>query len=146
MYPEATCFHCLLFLTTVLSQWDFFPIGNSSRFPRGKPAATESHYTTYGACWVFFCVSIIHRTLTWITGSLMFNVNACNCTRGCTDTCKRVCTENWLWEKNPLPHRESNLRQRRAGPMLYQLSYISTSASALPHAVFATILMYVLLL
>ena len=24
---------------------------------------------------------------------------------GCTDTRKRVCTESWLWEKNPLPHR-----------------------------------------
>ena len=32
-------------------------------------------------------------------------VNACNCTRGCTDTRKRVCIERWLWEKNPLPHR-----------------------------------------
>ena len=31
-------------------------------------------------------------------------VNACDCTRGCTDTRKRVCTESWLWEKNPLPH------------------------------------------
>ena len=33
------------------------------------------------------------------------NVNACDCTRGCTDTRKRVCTESWHWEKNPLPHR-----------------------------------------
>ena len=33
------------------------------------------------------------------------DVNACNCTRGCTGTRKRVCTESWLWEKNPLPHR-----------------------------------------
>ena len=24
---------------------------------------------------------------------------------GCTDKCKRVCTESWLWEKSPLPHR-----------------------------------------
>ena len=33
------------------------------------------------------------------------DVNACDCTRGCTDTCERVCTESWLWEKNPLLHR-----------------------------------------
>ena len=33
------------------------------------------------------------------------DVNACDCTRGCTGTRKRVCTESWLWEKNPLPHR-----------------------------------------
>ena len=33
-------------------------------------------------------------------------VNVCDCTRGCSDTVKRVCTESWLWKKNPLPHRE----------------------------------------
>ena len=34
------------------------------------------------------------------------DVNACDCTRGCTDTVRqRVCTKSWLWEKNPLPHR-----------------------------------------
>ena len=33
------------------------------------------------------------------------DVSACDCTRGCTDTRKRVCTESWLREKNPLPHR-----------------------------------------
>ena len=29
------------------------PVGNSGCLPRGKPAATESRYPTYGACWVF---------------------------------------------------------------------------------------------
>ena len=29
------------------------PMGNSDCFPRGKPAATEPLYPTYGACWVF---------------------------------------------------------------------------------------------
>ena len=34
------------------------------------------------------------------------DVNAFDCTRGCTDTLReRICTESWLWEKNPLPHR-----------------------------------------
>ena len=34
------------------------------------------------------------------------DVNACSCTRGCTDTI-RVCAESWLWgKKNPLPHQE----------------------------------------
>ena len=32
-------------------------------------------------------------------------VNACDCTRGRTDTRKRAFTESWPWEKNPLPHR-----------------------------------------
>ena len=46
------------------------PMGNSGCSPLGKPAATESRYPTSGTCWVFFCVSVIHRTLTWTTGSL----------------------------------------------------------------------------
>ena len=39
---------------------------------------------------------------------------------------KRVCTESRLWEKIPCRTGESNLRRQRAGPMLYQLSYIPT--------------------
>ena len=37
------------------------------------------------------------------------NVYACDCTRGCTDTVRRVCAGSWLWEKKnkqkTLPHR-----------------------------------------
>ena len=29
------------------------PTGNFGCFPQGKPAATESRYPNYGACWVF---------------------------------------------------------------------------------------------
>ena len=43
------------------------------------------------------------------------DVNACDCTQKCTDTSEWVCIEIWLWEKNPLPHRGIELRQRRAG-------------------------------
>ena len=54
------------------------------------------------------------------------NENACNGTRGRTD----ALTESALkgdWEKKiPCRTGESNLRRRRAGPMLYQLSYIPT--------------------
>ena len=39
-----------------------FPMGNSCRFPRGKPAATESRYTAllnyYSVCSIFFSVTI----------------------------------------------------------------------------------------
>ena len=31
------------------------PMENSDCLPRGKPAATESRYPTFGACWVFVC-------------------------------------------------------------------------------------------
>ena len=54
------------------------------------------------------------------------DVNACDCTQACTDKRERVCTESWLWEKKiPCLTGKSNLRRRRAGPMLYQLSYIT---------------------
>ena len=33
------------------------------------------------------------------------DVDACDCTRRCTDTYKRVCTDGEHWGKNPLPHR-----------------------------------------
>ena len=49
-----------------------YPMGNSGRFPQGKPAATESRYPTLINHKVHagsFCVFIIHRTLTWTTGS-----------------------------------------------------------------------------
>ena len=71
------------------------PVGKSGRFPRGKPAATESRYPTYGACSVFECFhnppnsDMDYRILNVHTG-----VNACDCTRVCPDTRKRVCTES----------------------------------------------------
>ena len=32
--------------------------------------------------------------------NVRINLNACDCTRSCTDTPKRVCTERWLGEKS----------------------------------------------
>ena len=49
------------------------PMENSGHFPQGKPTATESRYPTlinYKVHSGFFRVSVIHLTLTWITGSL----------------------------------------------------------------------------
>ena len=49
------------------------PMGNSGHFPQGKPAVTESRYPTqiyYKVHAGSFRVSIIHRTLTWTTGSV----------------------------------------------------------------------------
>ena len=45
------------------------PKGNSGRFPRRKPAATESRYQTTMHTGIVG-VSMIHRTLAWTTGSL----------------------------------------------------------------------------
>ena len=49
------------------------------------------------------------------------DVNACYCTRGCTDTERESALKVDSGKKeNPLPHRGiENLRQRRDGPSLY---------------------------
>ena len=40
----------------------------------------------------------------WIFNVRKDVIDACNCTQGCTDTHKRVCTERCQGEKNPLLH------------------------------------------
>ena len=55
------------------------------------------------------------------------DVNACDCTRGCTDTRKRGCSESWLWEKIPCRTGESNLRQGRNGTRSDALTNWATS-------------------
>ena len=80
--------------------------------------------TVHARC---FSVSIIHRTLTWTTGCLTcIYVNACDCTGGCTDTKEEFELKVDSGSKIPCLTGESNLRQRRAHTMLYQLSYIPT--------------------
>ena len=57
-------------------------MGNSGRSPQGKPAATESRYQTYDACWLFYC---FHNPPNSDMDHGIFNVrkdvNACDCTR-----------------------------------------------------------------
>ena len=54
------------------------------------------------------------------------DVNACDCTRGCTDTVRESALKVGSGRKIPCRTGESNLRRQRAGPMLYQLRYIPT--------------------
>ena len=54
------------------------------------------------------------------------DVNACGCTRGCADTARESALKVDSGRKIPCRTGESNLRRRRAGPMLYRLSYIPT--------------------
>ena len=65
-------------------------MGNSGCFPQGKPAATESRYPTYDACWVF---RHFHNPLKSDMDYRIFNVptdvNACDCTRGRADTVRK---------------------------------------------------------
>ena len=45
---------------------------------------------------------------------------------GCTDTIRESALKVDSWRKIPCRTGESNLRRRRAGPMVYQLSYIAS--------------------
>ena len=54
------------------------------------------------------------------------HVNACDCTWGCTDTVRESSLKVDSGRKIPCCTGESNLRWQHAGPMLYQLSYVST--------------------
>ena len=49
---------------------------------------------------------------------------ACGCTLGCTDTVRESTLKVDSKRKIPCHTGELNLHQRRAGPMLYRLSYI----------------------
>ena len=52
------------------------------------------------------------------------NVNARDCARECADTVRESVLKVDSGRKIPCRSGESNLRRLRAGPMLYQLSYI----------------------
>ena len=84
--------HCGTFFHFFFLQQLYCPngishMGNSGCFPRGKPTATESRYPTYCQCWVFKC---FNNPPDSEMDNRIFNVrkdlNACNCTRGNTDT------------------------------------------------------------
>ena len=62
-----------LYLVQIVVPMGIYPMGNLGRFSPGKSAATESRYPTvinYKVHAGYFRVSVIHRTLTWTTGSL----------------------------------------------------------------------------
>ena len=67
-----------------------------------------------------FSVSIIHRTLTWTTASLTCAMMLMHAIahEGCTDTERESALKVDSGKKIPCRTGESNLRQRRDGPML----------------------------
>ena len=99
------------------------PMGNSDCLTRRKPAATESRYSTYDAWWVF--QRCFHNPPTSDTDidygicNVRTDVNACDCTQECTNTVRESALKVDSWRKIPCRTEESNLRQRRAGPILY---------------------------
>ena len=56
--------------------------------------------------------------------NLRTDINACDCTRGCTDTVGESALKVDSGRKIPCHNGESNLPKRHAGPMLFQLNYI----------------------
>ena len=117
-------------LYTVLSHLDFshgkFVLRSPLPPPPGESQLRQSRATqptVHAGC---LSVSIIHRTLD--TDYTIFNVradvNACDCTQGCTDTVRESALKVDSGRKIPCHTRESNLPQRRAGPTFYRLCYI----------------------
>ena len=110
---------------------------STKRFTTAFPHASRcgsspnhNHQVDYFVAMVlagYVCVVIIHRTLTWTTGSLTCAQMSMHAIAhgGVRAPKKSVLTVN-SGKKIPCRTRESKLRRRRAGPMFYQLSYISS--------------------
>ena len=85
-------------------------------FCLGKPAATESYYPTYGACWVFQC---FHNPPKSGMDNRIFkvrtDVNACDCIREYADTVRESALKVDSGRKISCRTEESKLRQRHAG-------------------------------
>ena len=108
----------------------FLPWETRMTFP-GESQLRQSRATQPTVHAGRFSVSIIHRTLTWTTGSLTCAQMSCmRLHTGCTDTVRESALK--VDSKSPCRAGESNLLQRRAGPTLYQLSYIPILTTYLP--------------
>ena len=96
----------------------------------GESQLPQSRYPTYSACWMFQC---FHNPPNSDVGYGIFNVrtdvNACDCTRWCTDTGRESALKVDSERKIPCRTGKSNLSRQRDGPTLYKLSYTPTLAT-----------------
>ena len=98
----------------------------------GKPAATESRYPSYGACWAFWCLhNPPNSDMDYGIFNVRTDVNACDCAWGCTDTLRESALKADSGRKIPCHTGKTNQHRGRAGPMLYQLNYIPTKSYGL---------------
>ena len=88
------------FLQLYCPNW-ISPMGNSVCLPRGNPAATESHYPILRRMQGFH--NPPNSDLDYGIFTVRTDVNACDCTRGCTDTVRESALKTDR-EKNPLLH------------------------------------------
>ena len=126
-------FHHFLFffnfelLTTVLSQSDSSQVKLGLPSP-GKASCDRIALPNLQCMLGVFSVSIIHRTLTWTTGSLtceqMFMRAIAH--GGVRARVRESALKADCGRKVPCRNGESYLRQRRVGPKLYQLTCIPT--------------------
>ena len=115
----------IIYFATVLSHLGFLPREIRVAFPK-KSQLQRSCATQPTVHAGSFSVSIIHRTLTWTTGSLTCSQMLVHAIAH--ESVRTPVRESSLkvdsGRKIPCRTGESNLRQRRDGPTLYQLSYI----------------------
>ena len=130
--PTLCLFYFILFwFCNCIVPFGFHPWKIWVVFPRGKSAAIEPRYPTYGACWMFQCFNNPPNSNTYCRiFDVCTDVNLRGCTREYTDNVRESAQKVDSGRKIPCRTEESNLRQRRAGPMLYQLSYVPTQCLA----------------
>ena len=76
-------------------------------------------FVAYGACWVCLCChNPPNSHMNYRIFIVRIDVNACDCTRVCTDTEKESTLKVDFGKKILCRTGESNLRQRRDGPIL----------------------------
>ena len=120
--PAITYFEVCFFFKLYCSIGNFgllFPRENQQRQSR----ATQP---TVHACWVF---CYLYNSPNSYMDYRIFNVrtdvnDVCDCTRDCTGTVRESARKVDSGRKIPCRTGESNLRQRRDGPTIYELRYI----------------------
>ena len=100
------------FFTALSSQWDFSH-GKFGLLSLGK-----------ASCDRVALPNLRYSGMDYGIFNVRTDVNARNCSRGCTDTVRESALKVFSGRKISCCTGESNVRQRRADPTLYQLSYV----------------------
>ena len=94
------------------------------------PCLLGSHISSLRVDSVFVAFSCV-ETMVWKPMPEIFglhtDVNACHCTLGMYEHCKRVRTDSWLWEQNSLPYQGV-----KAAPAVCQTQCLTNYATFLP--------------